>query len=265
MKDMVASKDFADASCRLLSIKALETYGYYISHVTFWQYMKQIGINGPRGVYAKRKQHHAKPDVGEITGPNQLWAWDITFLKTTTLYKKLYLYALLDCWSRKVIAWVVSDQLISSEAQFLWDQALIKEKLLNAKADDQPKSLSDRGSQMRSHSTKDFFKTLGIDQLFSRPRTPNDNPQIESLFSTVKNCPDYPERFNTLEEAKTYFDTFFNWYNHEHYHTALKMITPADFHQGKASAILEERKKLKQKTFRHRRRYHVGFYMERRV
>ena len=265
MKDMVASKDFADASCRLLSIKALETYGYYISHVTFWQYMKQIGINGPRGVYAKRKQHHAKPDVGEITGPNQLWAWDITFLKTTTLYKKLYLYALLDCWSRKVIAWVVSDQLISSEAQFLWDQALIKEKLLNAKADDQPKSLSDRGSQMRSHSTKDFFKTLGIDQLFSRPRTPNDNPQIESLFSTVKNCPDYPATSNTLEEAKPILihSPLIGITRALSY--SLKEITPADFHQGKASAILEERKKLKQKTFRHRRRYHVGFAMERRV
>jgi len=68
---------------------------------------------------------------------------------------------------------------------------------------------------MRSHSTKNFFKTLGIDQFYSRPRTPNDNPQIEALFSTVNNCPDYPGRFDTLEEARIYFKEFFNWYNHK--------------------------------------------------
>lgn len=86
---MVAKEKYADASCRLLSTKALEVHNTYISHVTFWQYMHHKGINGSRGIHAKRKQHYAKPDTGEITGPNQLWAWDISFGAPIRVFKRL--------------------------------------------------------------------------------------------------------------------------------------------------------------------------------
>ncbi len=255
MEKMLASRELTDASCRVLSIETMQQTGYYISHVTFWQRMKAKGINGPRGVYAKRRDKHSKPDIGIITGPNQLWSWDITHLRTTTKYQFYYLYALLDTHTRKAVSWLVSDNLDSDCAQTLWDMGIINEGLLdNGKA--LPRSLSDRGSQMRSQSTKFFFNTIGVTQYFSRPRTPNDNPQIESLFSTVKNFPDYPGRFSSLEEVQEYFDKFFYWYNHEHYHTSLDMITPADYHAGRAPVIKAQRKRLKEKTFRGRRRYH---------
>lgn len=258
VSQMIASEEHADASCRLLSIKTMEEHEVYISPVTYWQHMKDQEINGPRGVNAKRNNHHTKPDIGEVTEPNQIWSWDITFLKTLVRYQHFYLYSLLDNYSRKIIAWLISDRLTSDNAQSLWDQALINENLLNVPTRDLPQSLSDRGSQMRSHSTRQFFRTLGIDQHFSRPRTPNDNPQIEAFFSTVKNCPDYPDRFETLEEAVAYFQEFMNWYNYHHYHTALGMITPADYHNGKAAEIISERNQIKQATLENRRKVNSG-------
>jgi putative transposase len=249
---MIASKEHADDSCRVLSIEALNTYKVYISHVTFYNKMKQKGINGPRGIYARRKNSSAKPEIGDVTGPNQLWSWDISYIKTTIKYKSYYLYALLDWYSRKIIAWHISEFLNSNEAQILWDNGILSEGL---QSDKLPRSLCDRGSQMRSTSTKSFFTALGVQQYFSRPRTPNDNPQIESLFSTVKNSPQYPEHFGSLQEAQRYFEKFFNWYNNEHYHTGIGMVTPVDRPTGKDVEILKQRQQIKEKTMMMRRSY----------
>lgn len=250
---LIASKENADDSCRVLSAKAMDEYEVYISHVTFHNRMKEKGINGPIGVQAKRKSVHTKPDTGDITGPNQLWSWDITFLKTTTRYKSYYLYALLDWYSRKVIAWHISEFLSSDEAQTLWDKGILSEGL---KTGELPGSLCDRGSQMRSTSTKSFFMTLGVHQCFSRPRTPNDNPQIEALFSTVKNHPEYPGRFSSLTAAEEYFNSFFDWYNNEHYHTGIGMVTPSDRHSGRDAEIFKVRENIKHNTFKARRALH---------
>ena len=95
----------------------------------------------------------------------------------------------------------------------------------------------------------------GITTHFARPRTPNDNPQIESLFSTVKCAPAYPERFRTVDEAQKYFDEFFRWYNVEHYHTRLGMIRPADVHSGRADLIRKERARIRARTMEARRRF----------
>ncbi len=249
---MIASREHADDSARVLSIKAMEKHGIYVSHATFHSRMVDRGVNGPRGVHAKRRNRHSKPDTGELTGPNQLWAWDISYIKTITRYQSYYLYALLDCWSRKVIAWHISGFLNSNEVQTLWDKGLLNEGIYgNDKAF--PRSLCDRGSQMRSSSTKAFFTTLGVHQYFSRPNTPNDNPQIESLFSTVKNFPAYPERFASLSDSEQYFTRFFDWYNNEHYHTGIGMVTPVQRHTGQDIEIFKEREAIKQATFEARR------------
>jgi len=252
--DLTASREHADDSCRTLSTKALDKFGMYISHVAFWRHQVALGINGPRGVYARRRSKHSKPDV-DATAPNQLWTWDITHLKTYEKYRFFYLYAILDSFSRKVVGWHVSDLLNSDEALITWDKALVAEGFHEGKEMRMPSSLSDRGSQMRSYSVGLFFKTLGITTHFARPRTPNDNPQIESLFSTVKCAPAYPERFRTVDEAQKYFDEFFRWYNVEHYHTRLGMIRPADVHSGRADLIRKERARIRARTMEARRRF----------
>ncbi|MGI6544663.1 MAG: IS3 family transposase [Limnochordia bacterium] len=258
LEQYLAAKEYADASCRELSIRTLEQEGIYISHVSYWEAMKAKGINGPRGIQAKRLTARTKPETTWAKKPNQLWAWDITYLLTNERLKFFYLYAIIDRVSRKVVAWIVCDELSSDVAQQLWDAALLAEKLTDKPAEECPVSLSDRGSQMRSKSTKQFFKDLGITQLYSRPNTPNDNPHIEALFSTVKNWPGYPKRFETMIDAVEYFTTFFDWYNNEHYHTALNMITPALAHAGETERILAERQAVKEKTFLERRLYHAS-------
>ena len=249
---LIRSPKHADASCRDLAL-ALQTgpTPVYISHVTVWQYERALKCNGPRGrqVFQGRKA----PDTDWVDGPNQLWDWDITYLHTQEPYVFLYLYSLLDHWSRKNIAWHISPRLVSDEVQTLWDHGLINEGLLDQPTHTWPKSLSDRGSQMRSNSTIIYFRKLGIQQLFSRPHTPNDNPYIESHFATIKTHPVFPGYFVNQSESEFYFSHFYPWYNNVHPHTRLNMLTPHQVHSGQGPRLLAERDALKAKTLAARR------------
>ena len=249
---LIRSSKHADASCRDLAL-ALQTgpRPIYVSHVTIWQYECALNCNGPRG--RQVFQGRTAPDTDWIDGPNQLWDWDITYLHTQEPYVFLYLYSLLDHWSRKNIAWHISPKLVSDEVQTLWDRGLINERLLDQPAHTWPKSLSDRGPQMRSHSTATYFRKLGIRQLFSRPRTPNDNPYIESHFATVKTHPAFPGYFVGQVEAESYFGQFYPWYNEVHPHTRLDMLTPHQVHSGQGPRLLAERAALKAATLAARR------------
>jgi putative transposase len=106
LEQYLAAKEYADASCRELSIRTLEQEGIYISHVSYWEAMKAKGINGPRGIQAKRLTARTKPETTWAKKPNQLWAWDITYLLTNERLKFFYLYAIIDRVSRKVVAWI---------------------------------------------------------------------------------------------------------------------------------------------------------------
>jgi putative transposase len=191
--------EWADCSCRELSVRILERHGVYISHVAIWVFERARGLAGHRGPRRRMGvRRPAAPDTSFVSGPNQLWAWDITKLRTGIPHRVWFLYAVLDQWSRKVVGWHVSDRETSAEAQWAWDQALLAEGLEHGPM---PAALSDRGAQMRSRSTAEFFLDLGVAQLFARPRTPNDNPYVESLFATVKTAPAYPGVFPTVEAA----------------------------------------------------------------
>ena len=256
VETMIAKAIFADFSVRELSIAALEAFGVYVSPVTFWAYQKMAECNGPRRGRRLPKGAGNKPDTSWVDGPNQLWAWDITHLPTGRPYEFLYLYALEDSFSRKVVAWLIADNLASDKAHELWDLALLNENLLAKPSSMWPTSLSDRGTQMRSHSTRRFFQRLGVAQLFSRPRTPNDNPQIEALFSVTKTEPEYPGFFSTFESAVAYFTDFFLWLNEGHLHTSLGMLTPEQVHSGAGEKILKTRKTVRDETMERRRHFH---------
>jgi len=251
VREAVASTEWVDSSCRELSVKVMERHGRYISPYSFWLYETRLGIAGHRG---KRRRMGVRrpqaPDTSFATGPNMLWTWDITKLRTDTAYRFIFLYVVLDQWSRKVVGWHLSHRETSSEGQAAWDLALTAEGIGLGES---PKSLSDRGSQMRSRSTTLFFRDLGVGQLFARPRTPNDNPFIESFFSTVKTAPAYPGYFRTLEEAFEYFKAFFLWYNTVHLHTRIGMVTPEQRHNGAWVGIQEERRAIKAQTMAQRR------------
>ena len=251
IEEAVARSDWADLSCREISIRLMEEKGMYVSHVAIWSYMKSQGLAGHRsGRKLRGRRRGEKPDTSWVDGPNQLWAWDISKLRTEVPGRFWYLYTVLDQWSRKVVAWSLQERECSDLAQRVWDEALLSEHLGSGPM---PVSLSDRGSQMRSRSTRQFFQDLGVAQLFSRPRTPNDNPFVESLFSTVKTHPEYPGVFQTLEEARIYFEQFFAWYNTEHLHTRIGMVTPEQKHNGDWVLIQAEREAIKARTLAARR------------
>ncbi len=246
---LIRSPRHADASCRELSLALLESPDpRYVSHVTIWQYQQALGCNGPRGRQVAQGRGRSAPDTDWVTGPNQLWDWDISHLLTAERGVYFYLYSLLDHWSRKNVAWRVSARLSSAEVQTLWDQGLINEGLLDQPAETWPKSLSDRGSPMRSHPTRRYFQKLGIEQLFSRPQTPDDNPYIEAHFATIKTHPVYPGFFVHQADAERYFREFYPWYNDVHPHTRLNMLTPSQVHSGQRASLLAERAAVKAAT-----------------
>jgi putative transposase len=246
---LIQSSKHADSSCRELAL-ALQSgpEPTFVSHVTIWEYERALHCNGPRGRQAFQGRGRTAPDTEWVNGPNQLWDWDITYLHTGDPHVFWYLYSLLDHWSRKNVSWRISQHLSSAEVQTLWDHGLIDEGLLDQPAHTWPKSLSDRGAQMRSHSTTTYFRKLGIPQLFSRPRTPNDNPYIESHFATIKTQPAFPGYFALLAEAQGYFSQFYPWYNDVHPHTRLHMLTPAQVHSEQGPRLLAERAALKTAT-----------------
>jgi len=238
---LIRSPAHADQSCRELALSLdLGIPAIPVSHVSVWRYQVALDCNGPRG---RQRQAHplGAPDTAWVTAPNQLWDYDVTWLTTHERYVFLFLYSLLDHFSRKVVAWLVRETFTSEYLQTLWDHGLVNEGLLEAPHDQWPKSLSDRGAQMRAYSTRQYFKKLGIAQLFSRPRQPNDNPRIEAHFGTVKTHPAYPGQFADPPEAVTYFTAFYDWYNTIHPLTTVHMLTPQQLHSGQAATVLATR------------------------
>jgi len=256
---VIRSERHGDQSCRELSLTLLTGPAQiYVSPTTIWHYEKQLQCNGPRGKQTYRRGPWVEPSTDFATGPNMLWDWDISYLRTAVADEFLYLYAALDHFSRKVVAWLVSEQLTSEQVQRVWDLALVNENILALPQERWPKSLSDRGIQMRSGSTRRYFQKLGIERIFSRPRTPNDNPEIESLFATVKTHPVYPAYFHNRQEAVLYFGEFFPWYNTVHPLTRLGMLTPEQVHTGQKEAVLAQRAELKAQSLARRQTYNLA-------
>jgi transposase InsO family protein len=163
----------------------------------------------------------------------------------------LYLYLLLDEWSRKTIQWRIAWSQTAEESRLLLERGLADQNILDLPEEQRPEIINDRGRQMKAKPIQRLCEDHGMPQLFSRPRTPNENPFIESAFSTVKQAPEYPGRFLDDREAVTYFTRYFTWYDTEHYHSGIDFVTPQQAHEGLRWTIVEERRA---KTFSQRRR-----------
>jgi putative transposase len=177
----------------------------------------------------------------EARGPNQVWSWDITYLPTRVRGVWLYLYLVIDVWSRKVVAWKVADQEDSQIAADLVSRACLGERI--SKGRPQPLVLhADNGNAMRAATLESRLEELGLLRSFSRPRVSNANPYSESLFRTVKYRPDYPRRpFRSQEEACRWACQFVDSYNHRHRHSAIRFVTPDQRHSGQADELCRQR------------------------
>lgn len=253
--EFVGREETVDYSFQMLALKGAEQGLFFMSASSVRSILMDAELASDR-IDRRRTGVTGKPNRPDtLTGPNQCWCWDISYLKTDIKRVFWYLYVMLDEWSRKVIAWRVSASLAQEEARMLIDDAIIAENLLEAPSERMPVVVNDRGSQMKAKEVKQMFTDLGLTQTFSRPSTPNDNPFIEALFSTTKRAPTYPGWFpsNDSSGVDRYFGRYFNWYNDEHYHSRIGYVTPNQKHDGQADEIIRKRKK-QLTAQRHRRK-----------
>ncbi len=131
----------------------------------------------------------------------------------------------------------------ATEAKALLEGALVNENILDLPEDQRPEIINDRGRQMKAQPVRQVFADHKMPHLFARPRTPNDNPFIEALFSTVKTDPEFPDRFPDEAQARACFSRYVQWYNHEHYHAGIDYVTPHQAHTGQRAAIVAQRER----------------------
>jgi transposase InsO family protein len=167
-----------------------------------------------------------------------LFSWDITYLPTQVRGIYFYLYLFMDIFSRKIVGWQIYDAESSELAGEVMRDICVRENI----APNQVVLHSDNGSPMKGASMLATLQALGVVPSFSRPAVSNDNPYSESLFKTLKYRPAYPRQaFESLLAARQWVSTFVQWYNHEHRHSAINFVTPAERHDGLDSALLQKR------------------------
>lgn len=220
---------------------------------TMYRILKENDEVRERRNCAKHK-NHAKP-ILSATGPNQVWAWDITKLKGPQSYTYFYLYTIVDLYSRKVVGWTVASRESGKLARKLFQETYSREKVDPA----QLTVHSDRGSAMTSITLALLFANLGILKSLSRPRVSNDNAFVESLFKTLKYRLIYPERFCNIEAAQAYLEGFFNWYNYDHFHSGIALLTPHTVHAGLVQKVCAKRQRALDRAYAaHPERYVKG-------
>jgi putative transposase len=236
--DAIHQTRFIDRSVPYIYATLLDENLYYASISTMYRVLRSVGEVGERRDQATRLAY-VKPELC-ATAPNQVWAWDITKLHGPQKWNYFYLYAVIDIYSRYVVGWMIADRESSVLAKLLL-QSTIREQGAD------PTKLTihaDRGSSMKSKPVAFMLADLGVTKSHSRPHVSNDNPHIESLFKTTKYQPEFPATFANIVEARMFCRAFFAWYNSEHRHSGIALLTPSDVHHGR----VEQKTRLRKAT-----------------
>lgn len=213
---------------------------YLASESTFYRLLQEAGQLNHRG-RSKETKPRKSPTTHIATAANQVWSWDISYLPANVRGLYYYLYLVEDIYSRKIVGWEVHDSESGELAAELMQRTVIAEQCFR-----KPLVLhSDNGSPMKSYTLQSKLADLGITPSHSRPRVSNDNAYSESLFRTLKYCPQWPSQgFANIELARDWVSDFTHWYNNEHRHSRIKFVTPAQRHRGEDKEILQSRKSV---------------------
>ena len=255
---LLKGEEYADLSPRQLSVVASEQGIVQASPSSFYRLVRKE--YPMRNLDVKTPVKRTKPDVNP-TGPNEVWSWDLTYIPFGRTF--LYCFAILDVYSRKIVGWTLSFEATVESAKQAWDQALCDEGLMDQEQEPiELSALSDHGTQMTAKSMAQFFKDLGISQLFARIQTPTDNAWIESFFRTFKY--DWLRfqdllSFHHLEEL---IASFLEHYNHRRYHGAIGYVTPQQRHTGEDQRILHARQQRKKQTRQRRLDIHRQYVFQ---
>jgi putative transposase len=212
---------------------------YLASESSFYRILKKAEFSAFR--LNSRPRTHVKPAAISAMSPNQIWSWDITYLKSPIRGQYYFLYMIMDVFSRAIVGWEVYHSESAEYASALIADATRRHKV----ARDQLTLHSDNGGPMKGATMLATLQKLGVVPSFSRPKVSDDNPFSESLFKTLKYRPSYPDgAFANIEESRMWVERFVAWYNYEHCHSEINFVTPISKHLGDDFEILQERAKL---------------------
>lgn len=233
--DVLHEERFLDCAPAAVQATLLDEGRYLCSTRTMYRILEQEGETRDR---REQRIHppYQKPEL-LATGPNQLWSWDITKLRGPVKWTYFYLYVVLDVFSRYVTGWMVVPRESGELAKRFLEETVLKHQI----PPDQLNIHADRGRPMISKSVAFMLADLGVTKSHSRPYVSDDNPYSESQFRTLKYRPEFPDRFGCLEDARAFGQEFFRWYNEEHRHSGIGLLTPAMVHSGQTEAILAQR------------------------
>ena len=236
--ELLVSPRFIDQAPASVVADLLDEGRYLCSERTMYRI-----LSDHHEVKERRRGHrqvkYTKPEL-LASNPNELWSWDITKLKGPRTWTYYHLYVILDVYSRYVVGWMVADRESSTLAKKLIQQSCDQQSI-------QPKQLTlhaDRGASMKSKMVAHLLSDLGVTKTHSRPHTSDDNPYSEAQFKTLKYRPDFPNRFDSLQQATQHCQAFFTWYNQQHKHSGIAMLTPESVHYGRSNDILRQRQSV---------------------
>lgn len=233
------SKEYVDLPPTQI-VPLLADKGIYIaSESSFYKILRERKLLKHRGKSKKPSMNKPAPLIAK--SPNEIYSWDITYLRSSVSGMFYYLYMFMDIYSRKVVGFEVHEKESMEHSSKLVERICIQENVLK----DQLVLHSDNGGAMKGATMLATLQKLGVVPSFSRPRVSDDNPYSESLFKTLKYCPEYPSRpFASLSEASGWVEKFVFWYNNIHLHSGIKFVTPMSRHEGKDIMILKNRKRV---------------------
>ena len=241
--DVLHSPEFADMAPAEIYAVLLDRGVYLCSESTMYRLLRRHGEVRERRYQAV----HPPRAVPELVadGPNRVWSWDITKLKGPVKGVYYCLYTIIDIFSRYTVGWMIAAHENKDLAERFLSETITKYGI----APGQLTIHSDRGSPMVAQNVAQMMAHLGVTKSHSRPKTSNDNPYSESQYKTLKYRHDFPERFGSLQDARTWCTRFFTWYNEEHRHSGIGLHTPYDVHFGLAGQLREMRADVLQAVY----------------
>ena len=237
------SPRFVDASPAEVYATLLDEGAYLASERTMYRLLAADGEVRERRDQLTHPPYQRPELLAER--PNEVYSWDITKLLGPAKWTYFYLYVILDVYSRYAVAWTVQHRESSSVAKDLIAQAIEQQQI----ARDQLTVHADRGSSMRSKPVAFLLADLGVTKTHSRPYTSTDNPYSEAQFKTLKYRPGFPQRFDSIEHARAFCRDFFGWYNHDHRHAGIGLMTPTAVHHSRADQVHADRTRVLQAAY----------------
>jgi len=240
--DICNQKEYQGESPNTIVPQLAEKGIYIASESMFYKVLKENNQLKYRG--ESKPATVRQIPILTATGPNQVWSWDITYIKTKVRGLFFYLYLFMDIWSREITGWTINENESGNVAADTLDRICNEHNISEVWLH------SDNGSPMKCATMLSRMEALGVLASFSRPAVSNDNPFSESLFKTLKYRPGYPGSFDTIEVAEKWMTGFVYWYNHVHRHSGIKYVTPHERHTGADIEILKKRRQTYEEAYK---------------